>query len=81
MNQDGFPVSYDIYAGNTFEGHTLIPSLTAFKKKRLVKDLTVIADAAMISLANVEALIRNNISYIVGAKVSNLKDELIRENL
>lgn len=79
VNQDGFPVSYDIYAGNTFEGHTLIPSLTAFKKKHSVKNLTVVADAAMISLANVAALIRNNINYIVGARVSNLSDGLIQE--
>lgn len=79
VNQDGFPVSYDIYAGNTFEGHTLIPSLTAFKKKHNVLNLTVIADAAMISIANVEALIRNNIHYIVGARVGNLTDNLIKE--
>lgn len=79
VNQDGFPVSYDIYAGNTFEGHTLIPSLTEFKKKHCVEKLTVVADAAMISLANVEALIRNNINYIVGARVSNLSDGLIQE--
>ena len=79
VNQDGFPVSYDIYAGDTFEGHTLIPSLTAFKRKHSVKNLTVIADAAMISLANIDALIQNNISYIVGARVSNLSDQLTRE--
>ena len=79
VNHDGFPVSYDIYAGNTFEGHTLIPSLTAFKKKHHVKNLTVIADAAMISLANVEALIKSNINYIVGARVGNLAPDLIQE--
>ena len=79
VNQDGFPVSCDVYAGNTFEGHTLIPSLTAFKKKHKVKNLTVIADAAMISLANVEALIKNQINYIVGARISNLSDDLIQE--
>ena len=33
VNQSGFPVSYDLYSGNTFEGHTLIPSLLEFKKK------------------------------------------------
>lgn len=79
VNQDGFPVSYNIYAGNVFEGHTLIPSLYQFKKKHNVKNLTVVADAAMISLANVEALIQNNINYIVGARVSNLSDSLIQE--
>ena len=65
VNQDGFPVSYDIYAGNIFEGHTLIPSLTTFKKKHCVRNLTVVADAAMISLANIEALRESNINYIV----------------
>lgn len=79
VNQDGFPVSYDIYAGNTFEGHTLIPSLTAFKERHNVKTLTVIADAAMISLANVEALTKSNINYIVGARAGNLADNLIKE--
>ncbi len=79
VNQDGFPVSCDMYAGNTFEGHTLIPSLVEFKKKHNVETLTVVADAAMISMANVEALIRNNINYIVGARVSNLPQETIQE--
>lgn len=76
VNEDGFPVSYDIYAGNTFEGHTLIPSLTAFKKRYNVKNLTVIADAAMISKTNVESLLKNNLNYIVGARVSNLSSAL-----
>jgi hypothetical protein len=79
VNEDGFPVSYDMYAGNTFEGHTLIPSLTEFKKKQGVEKLTVVADAAMISRANVEALTKSNINYIVGARVSNLPITLIRE--
>lgn len=79
VNKDGFPVSYDIYSGNIFEGHTLIPSLREFKKKHNVQNLTVVADAAMISLENVEALILHNINYIVGARISNLSDELIRE--
>lgn len=79
VNQDGFPVSYDTYSGNTFEGHTLIPSLLEFKKKHNVQNLTVVADAAMISLQNVEALIHNNINYIVGARISNLSDKLIRD--
>lgn len=79
VNQDGFPVSYDIYSGNVFEGHTLIPSLLEFKKKHNVQNLTVVADAAMISLQNVEALIHSNINYIVGARISNLKNKLIQD--
>jgi len=78
VNQSGFPVSYDLYSGNTFEGHTLIPSLLEFKKKYNVQNLTVVADAAMISLNNVEALVYNEINYIVGARISNLSNCLIQ---
>ena len=39
----------------------------------------MVADAAMISMDNVRALERNKLSYIVGARTSNLPIELIKE--
>ena len=53
---EGFPVSYEVFSGNTFEGHTLIPVIKTFIKKHKEKNFTVFADAAMISAKNVEAL-------------------------
>lgn len=79
VTREGFPVSYDIFEGNTFEGKTFIPTITKFKKEYEVKNLTVVADAAMISLSNVQSLVANNLSYIVGARVGNLKLEQIEE--
>ena len=73
VTKDGFPVSYEVFAGNTFEGTTFIPTITKFKRKHDVKNLTVVADAAMISLENVENLVLNKLSYIVGARMANLK--------
>lgn len=77
--ENGFPVAYEIFAGNKFEGHTLIPVILAFKAKHDIKMLTVVADAAMISLSNVQALKENALKYIVGARISNLSSKLIRE--
>jgi transposase len=37
----------------------------------------VVADAAMISTYNIEELLKNNINYIVGARLGNLSHELI----
>lgn len=79
VTKEGFPVSYEVFSGNTFEGKTFIPTIVKFKKKYGVKDLTVVADAAMISFPNIQSLITNNLSYIVGARTANLKDEEIQQ--
>ncbi len=83
VNKEGFPLAYEIFPGNTFEGHTLIPIIKDFKKKHKIKDLTVIADAAMISTENIEELCTASygkaakIDYIVGARLGNLTESLL----
>ncbi|MEK7187105.1 MAG: IS1634 family transposase [Patescibacteria group bacterium] len=77
VNIQGFPVSYEIFEGNKFEGHTLIPVIKAFKEKHSIPTLTVVADAAMISQNNVKALEENDLNYIVGARMGNISPKLI----
>lgn len=79
VSQDGFPVAYEIFAGNKFEGHTLIPVIKGFKQQHHIQSLTVVADAAMISLGNVEALKEAKLNYIVGARIANLSPKLQTE--
>ena len=77
VTPEGFPVGYEIFPGNTFEGHTIIPVIKSFIKKHKVPHFTVVADAAMISTANVEALRREKINYIVGARLANIPADLL----
>ena len=79
VTKEGFPVSYDVYEGNTFEGDTFIPSILSFQKKHSIQTLTIVADAAMISLENVEKLKEKSLSYIVGAKIANLKNKEMKQ--
>mgnify|MGYP001597969241 FL=1 len=79
VTKEGFPVSYDVFAGNTFEGKTFIPTITKFKNTYGIKNLTIVADAAMISYPNVQSLIANNLSYIVGGRLASLKQKEIEE--
>jgi len=79
VNKDGFPIAYEVFSGNTFEGHTIIPVVKDFIKKNTVKEFTVVADAAMISVENIEQLIENKINYIVGARLGNLSTEIIEQ--
>ena len=77
VTKEGFPVSYEMFSGNTFEGHTIIPVIKDFIRKNDVRNFTVVADAAMISAENVENLIQNNINYIVGARLGNISPVLL----
>lgn len=77
VTKEGFPISYEIFAGNTFEGHTILPVVKDFIKKHVVKEFTVVADAAMISTENIKQLIENKINYIVGARLGNISKELL----
>jgi transposase len=79
VTSDGFPVSYEVFEGNTFEGDTFIPAILRFKKKYKIKILTVVADAAMISLDNVKKLKQHKLSYIVGARLANMGSLFIKK--
>ena len=35
VGEYGYPIGYELFEGNTFEGHTLIPVLEKFQKKFL----------------------------------------------
>ncbi|OJU24645.1 MAG: hypothetical protein BGN92_02705 [Sphingobacteriales bacterium 41-5] len=77
--KEGFPIAYEIFSGNTFEGHTIIPVVKSFIQENKVKDFTVVADAAMISDDNIIALQENTISYIVGARLGSISQYLVSE--
>ncbi|MBA3675423.1 MAG: IS1634 family transposase [Chitinophagaceae bacterium] len=79
VTKEGFPIAYEVFSGNTFEGHTIIPVVKKFIKTNSVKNFTVVADAAMISLENITQLKENNINYIVGARLGNLSPKVIEE--
>lgn len=78
VSKDGFPVAYEVFEGNKFEGHTIIPIILNFKARHKIKTLTVVADAAMISFSNIKSLKEKGLKYVVGARVSNLSLKLIK---
>lgn len=79
VTKDGFPIASEVFSGNTFEGHTIIPVVKKFIQANAVKNFTVVADAAMISNENIIKLNENNINYIVGARLGNLSHQVFEE--
>jgi len=52
----GFPLTVEAFAGNKAETATMLPVINAFKAAHRLTDVTVAADAGMISEANQVAL-------------------------
>lgn len=68
----GFPVYFNLFSGNTFEGKTFIPFILEIKNKFKIEKFTVVADAGMLSKDNLEHLEKNNLNYIVASRVKTL---------
>jgi transposase len=78
VTQSGFPLIYDVFPGNTFEGHTMLPVIERFVNKHKHIKPIIVADAAMLSEERLEELRSKNISYIVGARLANSNLALIK---
>ena len=71
VGRGGYPIAYDIFEGNTFEGKTLIPVLERIAGRYDVGTPVVVADAAMLSHKNLTALEQQGYPFIVAARVRN----------
>ncbi|MCP4553224.1 MAG: IS1634 family transposase [Bacteroidetes bacterium] len=70
------PISYDVYEGNTYEGHTMIKALKKLKKHYLIDRCIVVADSAMIDKDNRDYITCNELDYILGERIKNLPKEV-----
>jgi transposase len=71
VSQGGYPLAYDLFEGNKFEGHTMLPVIDHFRDKYALDKLTIIADSGLMSNDNVEELIENNYDFVLGARIRN----------
>jgi hypothetical protein len=65
----GFPLMVNAFEGNTAETSTMLPTIQAFMKAHQLSDVTVVADAGMISAGNQRAIEAAGLSFILGARI------------
>lgn len=84
VGEQGLPIGYDIFEGNTFEGHTLIPMLNKIQKSYGIPKPIVVADAALLSKYNIELLEKQQHQFIIGGRIKNenedIKDEILKQS-
>jgi transposase len=76
----GYSIGYDIFEGNIYEGHTLIPFIEKISLKFKLNKPIVVADAGLLSNDNIKALESKEYEYIIGARLKN-EQEKIKEQI
>ena len=81
----GYAIGYDIFEGNTYEGHTLMPFLEKISKKFSLQKPVVVADSGLLSKDNIKALQKDKYEYILGARIKNetknIKEKILETKL
>lgn len=75
VTKDGLPIGYEAFAGDTFDGHTLIPSLKILREKYNIDNVVYVADSGMFNKNNLQELDQleeHKFNYIVGARIKNM---------
>ena len=68
VDRHGFPLRIGCWEGNKAETTTIIPIVEAFQAAHGIEELVVVADAGMLSAANLAALDDARLRFIVGAR-------------
>lgn len=76
VTKEGMPLGYEIFPGNTFEGHTLIPTINKMRLRFAIDRMIVVADAGMMTKENIQALDEIGCEYILGARIKNMKENV-----
>ena len=80
---DGFAIGYDVFEGNIYEGHTLLPTIQKFEERYNLNKPVIIADAGLLNRDNINMLEANGYQYILGARIKNetqkVKDKILEE--
>lgn len=80
VSKNGYPLAYEIFEGNKFEGHTMLPVIETFKSKYNLTQLIIIADSGLLSNANVNQLRARNYEFILGARIKN-ESRVVQEKI
>ncbi|NLD46830.1 MAG: hypothetical protein GX660_06475 [Clostridiaceae bacterium] len=71
--------TYDVFAGKTFEGKTMLQVVEGFIAKHPGSKPIILADAAMLDDYKLYELREKGLSYIVGARLVNISLDTVKQ--
>ena len=76
VDRRGFPLRIGCWEGNKAETTTIIPIVEAFQQAHSIEELVIVADSGMLSAANLTALDKAHLRFIVGARTTRAPGDL-----
>ena len=76
VDRGGFPLEVGCFEGNKAETATLLPIVREFQARHGIEGLVVVADAGMLSAANLKELDEAGLRFIVGSRVTKAPKDL-----
>lgn len=73
---DGTPMGYELFAGNTSEGKTLIHVIEQMKERFELDHVVLVADRAMFNKDNLAKMEELKVKYVVAAKLRSMNKEI-----
>src|SRR6516162_1442808 len=74
--RQGFPLEIGCFEGNKAEKHTILPVIDQFRARHGIENFAVVADAGMLSAANLAALDTAGCKFIVGSRLTKAPIDL-----
>jgi len=74
LDNNGRPISCEMWKGNTADVTTLIPVIDRLRKRFGIKNFCIVADRGMISDKTITALEDRKLSYILGVRMRKVKN-------
>jgi len=68
----GFPLALQAFEGNRAETATMLPTIEGFMTAHRLREVTVVADAGMVSEKNRKAIEAAGLSFILGMKIPDI---------
>lgn len=66
------PIGYQVFKGNTYEGHTLPVAIKTLKERYSINKIIIVADRGMMNKDNIESITENGFEFIVGDRLKNM---------
>jgi len=76
VDRHGFPLEIGCYEGDKAEKHTILPVIRQFQARHGLEAVVVVADAGMLSAANLDDLDDAGLGFIVGSRVTKAPVDL-----
>ena len=76
VDRGGFPLEIGCFEGNKAETATIVPIVEQFQARHDVADMVIVADAGMLSAANLRELDEANLRFIVGSRMTKAPIDL-----